>query len=117
MTTVTDAEAVRLYPELANLIALRDAGWKFLPVTTQEIGLVELDGFRAWPDGVTDGLRIYSATNVLGIRTLPTEPPSIVWERTSSLSDVVNGLLALPAPSDRLAPRLVIATRLPPRAG
>jgi hypothetical protein len=107
---LSDADATRLYPELAGLITLREAGWRFLPVVTDAGEPVELDGFRAWQGGVTDGLRIYSSTNVLGIRTLPTEPPTLSWERTGTLTQIVGELLALPAPGDRLAPTLVVAS-------
>jgi len=106
----SDADAVRLYPELAGLITLRDSGWRFLPVDTADGRPVELDGFRAWPGGYVDGLRIYSATNVLGIRTAPDEPPSVVWEMVDTLPEVIAALLALPVPWDRLAPRLATAS-------
>jgi hypothetical protein len=110
MTALSDADAVRLYPELADLIRLRDAGWRFIPVNTADGAPVELDGFRAWPGGWVDGIRICSGTNVLGIRTSPDEPPAITWERTGTLPQVVAELLVLPAPRDRLAPRLVVAS-------
>ena len=109
MTVLSDADAIRLHPELAYLITLRDIGWKFLPVVADG-GLNELDGFRAWPDGWVDGLRIYSPTNALGIRMAPTEPPTLTWEQAGTLSHVVAGLLTLPAPDDRTAPRLAIGS-------
>jgi hypothetical protein len=39
--------------------------------------------------------------------TLPRYP---TWERTDTLSQIVAELLALPAPTDRLAPHLAVAT-------
>jgi hypothetical protein len=110
VSQLSDADSVRLYPELIHLIGLRDVGWLFLPVNTIDGQPIELDGFRAWPGGYVDGLRIYSATNAMGIRTAPTEPPTLTWERTDTLSVVVAELLALPAPDDRLAPTLAVAT-------
>jgi hypothetical protein len=38
------------------------------------------------------------------------DPPGIVWERTGSLTHVIEELLSLPAPNDRLAPQLLRAT-------
>jgi len=113
MSPLPDDEAVRRYPELAHLITLRESGWRFMPVTTDDGRPTEVDGFRAWPGGVTDGIRIYSATNVLGIRTTPTDPPGLVWERTGTLGQIVAGLLSLPAPGTPLAPRLVVASAFP----
>jgi len=110
VNALSDADAVRLYPELADLISLRDAGWRFLPVTGDGGSLNELDGFRAWPGGWVDGVRIYSPTNALGIRTAPTDPPALTWEQTGAVAQVVAELLTLPEPGDRTAPRLVVAS-------
>lgn len=107
MSALSDAEAVRLFPALADLMVLRDAGWFFLAVNAPDGQPVEYDGFRAWPDGWIDGIRIWSETSVLGIRTSPDEPPAIVWEWNGTLAQVVAELLTLPAPGERTAPRLV----------
>lgn len=95
--------AVLAFPEIELLLVIRDGGWRFLP---QEADREQLDGFRAWPERWRDGIRIRSATDVLGIRTNP--DGDIVWERTGTLADVVGGLLALPAPDEPNAPRLII---------
>jgi hypothetical protein len=103
-----------LFPALANLIVLRDAGWFFIPVNTADGAPVEYDGFRPWPGGWTDGIRIWSETSALGIRTSPDEPPAITWELTGTLTEVAAELLELPAPGTRTAPRLArgVAPRL-----
>ena len=98
-----DTAAVLAFPEIEYLLIIRDGGWRFLP---PESGVEQLDGFRAWPRGWRDGIRIRSATDVLGIRT--NADHEIVWESTGSITDVISGLLALPAPDEPNAPRLVL---------
>lgn len=105
-----DAAAVRAFPELAGLILLRNAGWLFFPPRTADGELIELDGFLAWPDGWTDAIRIRSTTDVMALRIDGHEPPGVVWERTGSLTQVIDGLVSLPAPGDGSAPRLVRAS-------
>ncbi|GLZ29379.1 hypothetical protein Lesp02_15690 [Lentzea sp. NBRC 105346] len=98
-----DAAAVAAFPEIEMLLVIRDGGWKFLP---PEPGRDQLDGFRTWPHGWRDGIRIRSATDALGIRMTPDQ--EIVWERTGTLTDVIGELLVLPAPDEPNAPRLVL---------
>jgi hypothetical protein len=100
-----DEQAVALYPALADLIHLRDAGWKFMPIE-KDGHPVEHDGFRVWPDGWTDAIRIHSETNALGARVAPDE--ALVWHYTGTVAQVVAELLTLPAPGTVSAPRLVI---------
>lgn len=108
MRAGVDARALAAFPELAALVLIRDAGWSFLPPVAVDGAITEIDGFRAWPTGWFDAIRVRSAGDVVGIRTDCGDPPGIVWERTGGLSEVVEGLLTLPAPGHRLAPRLVI---------
>jgi hypothetical protein len=110
MTAMSNEESLRLFPALADLLDLMHAGWYFLKVDTQDGQPIEYDGFRAWPGGWTDGIRIWSETNVLGIRTSPHEPPSITWERTGTLTQVVGELLTLPVPDARTAPRFALGS-------
>lgn len=95
----TEAAAVAAYPPLQHLLDLLDGGWRFLPIVA-----AQLDGFRRWPDGWTDGIRVRHAGDALGIRT--DRDQRIVWEFSGSLGEVVGELLLLPAPGHRLAPRL-----------
>ena len=106
MGMLTDDDVIRRYPELATLRSLVRAGWWFFPIHTEDGVIAEHHGFRHWPGGWIDGIRIWSPTDVLGIRTAPTQTPTVVWQRTGTLTEVVTGLLALPAPDDRLTSRL-----------
>jgi hypothetical protein len=87
------------------LLVIRDAGWTFLP---QEAGCDQLDGFRAWPEGWCDGIRIRSSSDVLAIRTNPDH--DLVWDCTGTLVDIITELLTLPSPGDPTAPRLIIGS-------
>jgi hypothetical protein len=98
----SDREAVYAFPSIEYLLIIRDGGWRFLP---QEDGRDQLDGFRPWPDGWRDGIRIRAATDALGIRTNPDH--DVVWEHAGTLVDVVTELLALPTPGTTHAPRLI----------
>lgn len=106
--TPADVSAVRAFPALAGLIAIRESGWTFLFPQMHHGVPVRVDGYRSWPGGWTDAIRVHSDTEAMGLRSDGCEPPGIVFERTGSLMHVVEGLLSLPAPSDRLAPRLVL---------
>ncbi|GAB3494049.1 hypothetical protein FB471_4062 [Amycolatopsis cihanbeyliensis] len=103
----TDEAAVREFPELVGLIILREAGWRFLPPRPLGGTLTDLHGFRAWPGGWTDAIRVRSPTDVMALRSDGREPPGVVWERTGTLGHVIGELLALPAPNEPSAPRLV----------
>jgi hypothetical protein len=107
---MNDDAAIRAFPALAALIAIRDAGWAF--VHRDAVGGVptQVDGYRVWPGGWIDAVRVRDEDDAMALRTDGDEPPGIVWERTGSLTQVVQELLSVPAPGDRLAPRLVKAT-------
>jgi hypothetical protein len=107
---MSDEAAVRAFPALAGLVAIRDAGWQFVHQRVVDGVPTEVDGFRLYPDGWHDAIRVRGSTDAMALRADGDEPPGIVWERTGSLSDVVEGLLSLPAPTQRHAPRLVVAS-------
>lgn len=102
---VAAAEAVRRYPQLAGLHALATAGWRF---RLHEPGgtLIQVDGFRCWPHGVTDALSLRSETDARGLRTVGDEA-GIVWQDTGTMANVVDKLLNLPDPASPLAPSLI----------
>lgn len=108
--TATDEAAVRAFPALVGLITIRESGWTFLFPRMLNGVPVRVDGYRNWPGGWVDAIRVHSDTDAMGLRSDGREPPGIVFERTGSLTHVVEGLLSLPAPGDRFAPRLVRAT-------
>lgn len=100
-------EAIRRYPGLASLRALVDRDWKFFTREASDGNLLQVDGFYCWPGEVTDAIAIHSETNAYGVRTFGDEN-DIVWKHIGTLTDVINGLLELPAPGESTAPRLVI---------
>jgi len=95
------------FPELKRLIELIRAGWQFLPVSADG-ELVEVRGLRVWPDEWVDAMVVRFTTDAAGLRC--DRSRGVVWEHRGDLSDVVDGLLSLPAPSDPAAPRLVLRT-------
>ena len=108
MNIDADRAAVAAFPELARLIDLREAErqpwlWR-ADVTDGEV--VQINGFRVWPTYEVDAIRVRSSTDANGLRTLSDEL-GIVWERSGTLVDVVDGLFTLPAPGTPGAPRRV----------
>ena len=99
--------ALREFPELQHLADLRDADWNFLP-TVVDGELTEVHGFLTWPGGWADAVRVRHTTDAAGLRI--DCDGGITWTREGSLTEVIQGLISLPAPSDRLAPRLVFAS-------
>lgn len=104
-----DRAAVAAFPELDHLAAIRDRGWRFtMPMHDDHGNVVAIDGFRVWPGGWSDAIRIRSATNVVGLRCFDDRPPTITWEYYGDLRTVTGELLDLPVPDARFAPRLVV---------
>jgi hypothetical protein len=110
-TAYTEEQALRLFPSLRSLVLLRDAAWVFLPVDDAD---AKLDGCRSWAEGWRDCIRVNSETDALGLRIrIPADQhskPEIVSEFAGTLIEVVEHLLALPAPDSRLAPSLAIGS-------
>ncbi len=110
---LTGAQAVWLYPCLKKLALLPDAGWRFLPIEGDEKTAV-LEGFKAWPAGWRDCIRVREENDALGLRIrVPSDrhtSPEITWEYSGTLDEVCQELLALPAPETRHAPNLVIGS-------
>lgn len=109
MTTITEREALRLFPELRELVTIRRIGWVFRPVGNREAQ--DLQGIVGsyTRQRYTDALWIYDRSNVVGVRVLqPEYGGGTVWQKDSGdLEEVVQELLELPEPDDRLAPKLV----------
>ncbi len=111
---ITEAVAIRAYPELAQLTALRDAGWRFLPITDDEEQLDGLVGVRHWTDH-TDALWIHDRTDTLAVRLLadaPGAPGGLLWQHAGPLADTTAALLELSAPGQPDAPTLLLARSL-----
>jgi hypothetical protein len=104
--TEADRAAVAAFPELQRLIDLRGADWAFMPGKDGEGELRQINAVRPWPGGYADALRVRYTTDAAGIRCDHTG--GVLWQRDGTLAEVVDGLLALPTPGSRLAPRLVV---------
>lgn len=104
------AEALAAYPELASLMALNGA-WRWMPPPRDESTgeMTELHGIRTWANsGEVDAIRVRTVTDAMGVRV--DADNGVLWQREGGLTEVVHGLLELPEPGDRLAPRLVKRT-------
>jgi hypothetical protein len=95
------------FPELRRLVDLLRAGWQLLPVSTGG-ELVEVRGVRVWPDETVDAITMRYTTDATGLRR--NRSGDVVWKRAGDLTDVVNELLALPAPTNPAAPRQTLHT-------
>lgn len=109
---MTNEEILRRYPVLTRLAILRDAGWRFRPCTNDSGELTGIGGYYAYTQtpGVADALFIASDTDATAGRV---RHDVTVWQFEGTLADAIDGLLCLPAPDDRTAPRLAIAAIAP----
>ena len=108
---ITREDAIRAYPELAQLATIRDTGWTFRHLTDEEGQLCGLVGVRHWP-GHTDALWIYGRGETRAVRLLADAPGArggLVWEHCGALADTTAALLELPAPGQPRAPALILA--------
>lgn len=106
--TAMDLAAVREFPSLQRLVDLRDrGGWAFLPIHDDNV-LILLTGVRVWPDGSSDAFAIRDAADARAYRCNPVG--GVVWLLEGDTTEVLDGVLGLPNPSDPRAPRLVIGT-------
>jgi 3-deoxy-D-manno-octulosonic-acid transferase len=100
------------YPEhgdLQRLADLRDqGGWQFTVPQPVEGEQSAITGLRKWPDGSADVLAVRDFTDAYTRRTNPAG--GTVWKHAGSVGEVVDALLALPAPDDPEAPSRVIAS-------
>lgn len=104
---ITEADALRLYPELRELATVRDAGWVFRPIHEgEELGGIAGSFSRRQ---YTDALFIFDRTNVSAARVLDDAyGGGCVWSRHGvDLQEVVHDLLGLPVPGSAGAPSLV----------
>jgi hypothetical protein len=109
-----DADVVRAaiaaFPELACLLDLVKSGWRFTSVLNNG-EVTSVHGLRVWPQGWADAIGVLYTTDSQGLRA--NHAGDVVWKREGGLVDVVTGLLELPAPDERLAPRLAIGVAPP----
>jgi hypothetical protein len=103
---IVDA-SVRRYPVLKGLVDLHLSGWIFTADMDDEGNISLVKGIRPWPHHYgADALRVRSETDAAAMR----DQHGLVWERTGTVSEVVDALLELPAPGALGAPCLVKGT-------
>lgn len=105
--SITEADALRLYPELRELVTVREAGWVFRPIQDgDELGGIAGSFSR---QQYTDALFILDRTSVSAARVLDDAyGGGCVWSKEGSdLQEVVYELLGLPEPGAVGAPFLV----------
>lgn len=96
--------AVAAFPELIRLVMLRrSAPWSFRPMIKYDVAF--LVGERIWAAGWNDAMMIRNVGDAKAYRCAADD--GVVWERESTLIDVIDGLVDLPAPDAPGAPRLV----------
>jgi hypothetical protein len=107
---ITEEQALRRFPELRELVTLRQAGWTFRLIGDRERGVegvVASYSQRQW----TDALWVFDQHTIVGVRVLDDRyGGGTVWKKDGTLPEVVHELLGLPDPDDRLAPKLVKGT-------
>jgi hypothetical protein len=110
---ITNAEAIRRYPELHALLTARQAGWIFRTIA-QDGQPVSIYGSYSRQQ-YTDALVISDRTHVTAARVLndTSGGGGCAWSKEGAdLDEIVHDLLALPEPDDRLAPKLVTRSSL-----
>ncbi|MDQ3577559.1 MAG: hypothetical protein M3443_08140 [Actinomycetota bacterium] len=105
---VTEIEAVRRFPELAELVAIREAGWNFHLLGGND-DLVGIAASRS-REQYTDALFVFDRTHIVANRLVSDAyGGGIVWMKEGSdLQEIARELLDLPAPGEPGAPSLVI---------
>ena len=107
---VSAHDAVRSYPELVEVAALRASGWRFMPLRREDV-LAGLMGFCQAGEDTLDALYVFDRDDCRAVRLLAEEPGTpggIVWEYHGALAAAVHQLRSLPPPTDPHAPRLVL---------
>lgn len=112
-TPITEADSVRRYPELAQLMDMREAGWVFRPFHDQHDQLTGLVGSRSVHQ-YTDAIYVFDRSHAIAVRVQADEyGGGCVWMRDGTdVAEVVTDLLGLPEPDAPGAPNLVITQSL-----
>ena len=105
--SITELQALHLYPELRALLAVRRAGWVFreLHEGDEIVGIVGSLSRRQY----TDAIFIFDRHDVAAARVLDDSlGGGCVWSRErADLAEIVTELLDLPEPGQSGAPALV----------
>ncbi|MBM7776586.1 hypothetical protein JOD54_006790 [Actinokineospora baliensis] len=101
---ITEAEALRRFPELGALVALRERQWRF-HLLGENDELVAVAATHT-EERFTDAVFVFDRHHVLANRLVA---DGVVWMKDGTdLVEVVTDLLALPLPGEPGAPSLVI---------
>ncbi|MGQ0840206.1 hypothetical protein [Actinokineospora sp.] len=105
---ISEADACGRFAELAELVAIREAGWSFhlLRDNDDVIGIAASYSREQY----TDAVFVFDRRHVLAARLVADEyGGGMVWFRDGAdLVEVVRELVGLPAPGEPGAPSLVI---------
>lgn len=106
---VSEAEALRRFPELAELVSIREAGWNFHLLRDEDGGLLGLAASQSQQQ-YTDAVFVFDRSHVVGNRILADDyGGGLVWFKDGNdLQEVIRDLQALPPPGTPGAPSLVI---------
>lgn len=106
--SITNVGAIRLYPELQQLLDVRQTGWVFRPIRDADGPLEGIAGSFSRQQ-YTDAIFIFDRTNISAARVLDDAyGGGCVWSKESSdIQEVVFELLGLPEPGQPGAPSLV----------
>ncbi|WP_436493199.1 hypothetical protein [Actinokineospora sp. HUAS TT18] len=107
--TVSTADALRRFPELAELVAIRDAGWNFHLLRNEDGSLLGLAASYSQQQ-YTDAVFVFDRSRVVANRILADDyGGGMVWFKDGNdIQEVVRDLRALPPPGAPGAPSLVI---------
>ena len=110
---ITEEQALRRFPELRELVTLRQANGTFRLIGDRDKGIEGIVASYS-QKRYTDALWIYDQGTVIGVRVLDEAyGGGTVWSKEDgTLPEVVTELLGLPDPDDRLAPKLVKGTNV-----
>lgn len=105
---ITNDDALRLYPELHQLLAVRQAGWIFRPIQDEGGPLEGIAGSYSRQQ-YTDAILVFDRANVSAARVLDDAyGGGCVWSKEGAdIQEVVHELLGLPEPNEPGAPALV----------
>ncbi|MGQ0841017.1 hypothetical protein [Actinokineospora sp.] len=106
---ITEAAALRRFPELAELVEIRRAGWDFHRLHDENGDLLGIAASHS-KQRYTDAVFLFDRAHFVGCRTVTDEDDGgVVWlKEGKDLQEIVRELVDLPAPGEPGAPALII---------
>jgi hypothetical protein len=101
--------ALAAYPQLARVIDMRAAGWRFSLVSYE--GITQVKGIYVWHTTSLrwgDMIQIRNSDDAAAIRLNPGK--ELVWKYEGDMAGAIDALLELPHPDQQNAPRLARGT-------